>query len=142
VSNAFNHFNKHTRGLLMNRKQVLLNVAAFVAFSTVLTAAQMQTPASSKAGDSSAAPTVLTGTVSDSMCGAQHMEKGKSAAECTRECVKGGTKYALVVGKKVYMLEGHEAELDKVAGMKAKVKGKMSAETLTVQSVVPAMKMN
>ena len=76
------------------------------------------------------------------MCGAQHMQKGKSAAECTRECVKGGTKYALVVEKKVYMLEGHEAELDKVAGMKAKVKGKMSAETLTVQSVVPAMKMN
>jgi len=45
-------------------------------------------------------------------------------------------------GKKVYWLEGHEAELDKVAGMKAKVKGKISAETLTVQSVVPAMKMN
>ena len=51
MSNAFNNFNKHTRGLLMNRKQVLLNAAAFVAFSTVLTAAQMQTPASSKAGD-------------------------------------------------------------------------------------------
>ena len=30
---------------------------------------------------------------------------------------------------KVYRLEGHEAELDKVAGMKAKVKGKISAET-------------
>jgi hypothetical protein len=82
------------------------------------------------------------GTVSDSMCGGQHMEKGKSAAECTRECIKGGTKYALVVGKKVYRLEGHEAELDKVAGMKAKVKGKIAAETLTVQSVVAAMKMN
>jgi len=46
----------------MNRKQVLLNAAAFVAFSTVLTAAPMQTPASSKAGGSSAAPRVLTGT--------------------------------------------------------------------------------
>jgi hypothetical protein len=91
----------------------------------------MQTPVSSKAGDSSAAPTVLTGTVSDSMCGAQPTEKGKSAAECTRECVKGGTKSAVVVGKKVYMLERYEAELDKVAGMKAKVKGKTSAETLT-----------
>jgi len=31
----------------------------------------------------------------DSMCGAHHMEKDKSAAECTRECVKKGTKYAL-----------------------------------------------
>jgi hypothetical protein len=51
VSNAFNTFNRHTRGLLMNRKQILLNAAAFVVFSTVLTAAQMQTPASSKAGD-------------------------------------------------------------------------------------------
>jgi hypothetical protein len=55
--------------------------------------------------------------------------------------VKGGSTYALVVGKKVYTLEGHEAELDKVAGMKATVKGKVSGETVTVQSVVPAMKM-
>jgi hypothetical protein len=68
--------------------------------------------------------------------GLHHAEKR------TAQSVKGGTKYALVVGKRVYMLAGHEAELDKVAGMKAKVKGKMSAETLTVQSVVPAMKMN
>jgi hypothetical protein len=34
------------------------------------------------------------------------MEKNKSAAECTREWVKKGTKYALFVGKKVYTLEG------------------------------------
>ena len=69
------------------------------------------------------------------------LAKDKSAAECTRACVKQDTKYALVVGKKVYTLEGHEAELDKVAGMKATVKGKVSGETVTVQSVVPAMKM-
>ena len=52
---------------------------------------------------SSAAPKTLTGTISDSMCGAHHMEKDKSTAECTRECVTKGTKYALVVGKKVYI---------------------------------------
>jgi len=40
---------------------------------------------------------ILTGTVSDSMCGAHHMEKDKSVAECTRECVKKCTKDALVV---------------------------------------------
>jgi hypothetical protein len=84
----------------------------------------------------------LTGMVSDSMCGAQHMARDKSAAECTRECVKQGTKYALVVGKKVYTLEGHEAELDKLTGMKATVKGKVTGETMTVQSVAAAMKMN
>jgi hypothetical protein len=40
----------------------------------------------------------LTAVVSDSMCGAQHMAKDKTAAECSRECVKSGSKYALVVG--------------------------------------------
>jgi hypothetical protein len=69
------------------------------------------------------------------------MEKDRSAAECTRECVKKGTKYALVVGKRVYTLDGHGAELDKVAGMKATVKGKVSGETVAVQSVEAAMKM-
>jgi hypothetical protein len=44
------------------------------------------------------------------------MENDKSAAECTRESVKKGTKYALVVGKKVCTLDGREAELDKLAG--------------------------
>ncbi len=81
----------------------------------------------------------LTGVVTDSMCGASHMAKDKSPAECTRMCVKQGQKYALVVGKKdVYTLEGHEAELDKLAGQRVTVQGKLSGETLTVSSVTPA----
>ena len=69
------------------------------------------------------------------------MEKDKSAAECTRECVKKGTKYALVVGKKVYTLDGHEAELDKLAGERATVKGSVMGEMVMVHSVVAAKKM-
>ncbi len=69
----------------------------------------------------------------------EHMAKDKSAAECTRACVKQSTKYPLVVGKKVYTLEGHDAELDRLAGMKATVKGKLSGETVAVQSVVLAI---
>jgi hypothetical protein len=129
----------------MKTRRTVLNTIAFLTFSTMLMAAQMQMPAStpgtSKPAKASTAPRTLTGTVSDSMCGAHHMEKDKSAAECTRECVKKGTKYALVVGKRVYTLDGHEAELEKVAGMKATVKGKVSGETVAVQSVAPAMKM-
>ena len=128
----------------MKKTRTLLTTIAVLTFSGLLTAAQMDTPASTpgnKSKTSSAAPGTLTGIVSDSMCGAHHMAKDKTAAECTRECVKQGTKYALIVGKKVYTLEGHEAELDKVAGMKATVKGKVSGETVTVESIVPAMKM-
>jgi hypothetical protein len=125
------------------KRRTLLSTIAILAFSSVLMA-QMDMPASTsgnKPKSSSAAPGALTGMVSYSMCGAHHMAKDKSAAECTRECAKQGTKYALVVGKRVYTLEGHEAELDRVAGMKAMVKGKVSGETMAVDSVVPAMKM-
>jgi hypothetical protein len=82
----------------------------------------------------------LTGVISDSMCGATHMAKDKSRAECTRMCVKQGQKYALVVGKKVYTLEGHEADLDKLAGQRVTVKGTASGDTVTVSSVTPAKK--
>lgn len=82
----------------------------------------------------------LNGVISDSMCGATHMAKDKSAAECTRMCVKQGQKYALVVGKDVYTLQGHEPELDKLAGQRVSIQGKLSGETLTVSSVTPAKK--
>src|SRR5581483_138818 len=137
--------NQTKKGILMKTKRTFVNIIGFLTFSAMLVAAQMQMPASSpatgKPTEASGAPKTLSGTVSDSMCGAHHMAKDKSAAECTRICVKQGTKYALVVGNKVYTLEGHEAELDKLAGMKATVKGKVSGETVTVESAVPAMKM-
>jgi hypothetical protein len=82
----------------------------------------------------SAANQQLTGVVSDSMCGASHMAKDKTAAECTRMCVKDGSKYGLVVGDKVYTLSGHEAELDKLAGEKATIKGDVSGTDVKVSS--------
>jgi hypothetical protein len=57
----------------------------------------------------------LTGTVSDNMCGAKHMSKDKPAAECTRECIKMGSDYALVVGNSVYTLKGDKTPIDKFA---------------------------
>ncbi len=76
-------------------------------------------------------------TVSDSMCGATHMAKDKTPAECTRMCVQDGQKYALVVGKKVYTLDGHEDELSKLAGRSAAVQGTLNGSALSVSSVTP-----
>lgn len=128
--------------ILMSKKRTTVSIIAVFTFSTMLVAAQMQMPDSSasKPDKSSTVPRTLTGVVSDSMCGAHHMAKDKSPAECTRVCVKQGMKYALVVGKKVYTLEGHEAELDKLAGEKATVKGNVTGETVAVQSVFPEKK--
>ncbi len=83
-----------------------------------------------------AAGKTFTGTVSDAMCGAKHMGP---AAECTRGCVSKGSKYALVVGDKVYTLETTDktalATLDKQAGAKATVTGTEKDNTITVTSV-------
>lgn len=121
-----------------------VNIIAFLTFSATLMAAQMQMPASdtgtSKPAEASASTKTLTGVVSDAMCGAHHMAKDKSPAECTRSCVKQGTKYALIVGKRVYRLEGHETELDNLAGAGATVKGSVKGETITVESVAGAKK--
>jgi hypothetical protein len=80
----------------------------------------------------------LTGEVSDAMCGAKHEMPGNAAA-CTRGCIKHGSKYALVVGDKVYTLETSDQtalnKLDGLAGAKAKVTGDVDGTTITVKSV-------
>src|SRR5690242_10371854 len=82
----------------------------------------------------------LTGTISDATCGAKHMMTNISAAQCTRECIKQGSDYALVSGGKVYTLKGSTKELDKYAGENVAVPGNLSGTTLTVQSVLAAAK--
>src|SRR5581483_29846 len=96
----------------MMRKSLELSLAVVLLLSTTV----MAQP-SSKAGKQT-----FTGVVSDAMCGAKHMMEG-SPAECTRACVKQGSKFALVVGDKLYTLNGHSDELDKLAGQKATVTG-------------------
>jgi hypothetical protein len=80
----------------------------------------------------------FTGQVSDAMCGAKHMMAG-NAAECTRACIGKGSKYALVVGDKVYTLETKNKSaldsLNKLAGEQATVIGKLKGETIEVSSV-------
>jgi hypothetical protein len=80
----------------------------------------------------------LTGTVSDSMCGAKHMMANLSAAQCTRECVKQGSDYALVVNGKVYTLKGDAKQIDQYAGQNVTVTGTVSGDTVTVKSISAA----
>ncbi len=82
----------------------------------------------------------FTGEVGDSMCGKKHMEG--TADACTRTCVKGGSKYALIVGDKVYTLETTDkdalATLDKQAGKNATVSGTLKGDAIEVSSVATA----
>ena len=86
----------------------------------------------------SASKAAFTGIVSDAMCGAKHEMPG-NAAECTRGCVSKGSKYALVVGDKVYTLDTTDKAaletLDKQAGAKVIVTGTEKDNTISVTSV-------
>ncbi|HXZ34237.1 MAG TPA: hypothetical protein VEH30_18335 [Terriglobales bacterium] len=83
----------------------------------------------------------FTGTVSDAMCGKKHMMEGDPAV-CLRACVQKGSKYALVVGDKVYTLDTEDkatlAALDKLADKKATVKGQANGDEIEVSSVSAA----
>jgi hypothetical protein len=83
----------------------------------------------------------FTGKISDAMCGAHHMMSG-SEADCTHACVGKGSKYALVVGDKLYFLNTSDkaalASLDKLAGSDAKVSGTLDGDTIQVASVAAA----
>jgi hypothetical protein len=82
----------------------------------------------------------LTGEVGDAMCGVKHMEG--SPAECTRTCVAHGSKYALVVGDKIYVLNTSDKALltllDQQAGKKATVTGSVDGMNVDVSTVVAA----
>jgi hypothetical protein len=87
-----------------------------------------------------AAKQTLTGVITDTMCGADHKQMGVSPdAKCVRECVKAGSKYALLVGSDVYTLSDQQAP-DKYAGGKVNVTGTVDvkAKTIAVDKIEPA----
>ena len=82
----------------------------------------------------------LTGIVSDATCQGRHNRKAVTNYGCTRKCVEDGADYALVVGQTVYILEGHRAELDKFAGGRATVSGRITENRILVDSVTAVKK--
>jgi hypothetical protein len=84
----------------------------------------------------------LTGEVGDAMCGIKHMEGEGTPAQCTRSCVAHGSKYALVVGDKIYALNTSDkavlAVLDQQAGKKATITGSVNGTDIDVSTAVAA----
>jgi len=88
-----------------------------------------------------AAPTSLTGTLTDSHCakGGKHMMKGMSDAECVRACIKSGAKWALLSDGKIYILEGGDKEkLNDLAGKRVTVTGEVSGPNVSVKQIAVA----
>lgn len=83
----------------------------------------------------------FTGTVGDAVCGAKHDMEGDDR-HCLRVCIQRGSKYDLVVGDKVYVLEIKDQSIvdaiDKLSDHPVKVKGIATGDTIEVESVAAA----
>jgi hypothetical protein len=80
----------------------------------------------------------LTGIASDGVCKGHHNRKAVTPYGCSLKCVGDGADYVLVVGDSVYILEGHKADLDKFAGGRATVAGRVDDNKVIVDSVTAA----
>lgn len=88
-----------------------------------------------------AASQTFTGVIGDAMCGAKHVMPGNDLS-CTQQCIAKGSKYALVVGEKVYVLDTADKDLlskfEVKAGEKITITGTEKNKTITVTSVKAA----
>lgn len=94
-------------------------------------------PESGQAGPSSAlGQRSYEGMITDTHCGAKHSaEIGKTAADCTRVCVHAGEQFVLVDGDAIYLLEGEQAALKRLAGQRVRITGTLAGKKISVTSV-------
>ena len=76
----------------------------------------------------------ITGTVSDSHCGAKHATASSDAAGCVEHCVSGGATYVLVSKGKVYQLDAQD-KFKGLGGKEVTVTGAVKGDSITVESV-------
>jgi hypothetical protein len=94
-----------------------------------------QAPSNLPPAQNSGLEKTLTGTISDTVCKGWHNRKGQTNYSCSLKCVEDGSDYVLVVGKKLYILQGHRTELENFAGGRATVTGRLTGNNLSVDSV-------
>jgi hypothetical protein len=88
-----------------------------------------------------AADQTFTGKISDSRCGVNHnamQEHNKNLTDraCTEACVKGGAKYVLSSGGKVYQIDNQkDAALAMYAGDEVTVTGELSGNTIRAAKI-------
>jgi hypothetical protein len=89
----------------------------------------------------SAAEQTWTGKIGDSACGAKHEEAAENQGvmpdrDCTQACVRGGSKYILVVDGKVLQIANQDnKDLATHAGHAVKLTGELKGGAITVSKI-------
>jgi hypothetical protein len=102
----------------------------------ILSAALLLTPVRSVAAEQT-----WSGKISDSACGAKHEEAAEGQGvmadrDCTQACVRGGSKYVLVVDGKVFQIANQDnKDLATHAGHAVKMTGELKGSAITVSKI-------
>jgi len=84
-----------------------------------------------------AAEQTWAGRIADSACGAKHEEAAENEGvmadrDCTQACVRGGSKYVLVVDGKVFQIANQDhKDLAAHAGHAVKMTGELKGNAIT-----------
>jgi hypothetical protein len=84
-----------------------------------------------------------TGLISDSMC-KRHHESGAEGQEttdpaCTRDCVKGGSKYVLMIDDNAHAIANQDhKQLAEHAGLRVVVRGTLQGDAIEVGAIEKA----
>jgi hypothetical protein len=88
-----------------------------------------------------AAEQTWSGKISDSACGAKHEEAAEGQGvmadrDCTQACIRGGSKYVLVVDGKVFQIANQDnKDLATHAGHAVKMTGELKGNAITVSRI-------
>ena len=91
-----------------------------------------------------AAEQTWIGEISDSACTMKHESGAENvptppAKECVANCVRGGSKYVIIVGDNVLQIANQNAAgLAELAGSKVKITGEAKGDTVTVSKIAKA----
>ena len=110
----------------------------------LVTAVYLSAAGLGAAGQAQQTRETMTGQITDSMCKAKHEEAAEGAGkmadhDCTVSCVKGGSKYVLLVDGKIYQIANQTfADVEKLAGQTVKMTGDIQGDAITVSKVEAA----
>jgi|GEM_PF-6091043 len=127
----------------MNNKSIAKpSIAVVLTLTAALGSAWARPSTISLSSQTPGAEQTLTGTVGDSKCKGQTIDrKAVTLLSCTHICTHSeGRDYVLVTKDAVYVLNGHRSDLDKFGGGRATITGRVDGNTILVDSVSSAKK--
>ena len=114
---------------------VVTALALAIIFASVTIMSAAAQPAEQPSTPEAAPVRTFSGVITDAHCGAKHKLRDEAPADCTRICVRDGSRYVLVDGEKIYELRADIVQLNRMAGERVTITGSLRGNTVEVTAM-------